>query len=227
MHVHHYLQLGVSSEAVFKLKSPNWEKSQLLRSFLIPSDKAHQLHLSGQERVLMIWLDPEFQSTRSLLHVDDIQLSLHELEEQLKGFSEQKLNCQVAGEIRDIVTGIPSLIEPRKIDHRLSSAIDWVNQNLVEQSITAEQLAETVYLSSSRFMHLFSEQIGIPVRKYILWQRLRHALLQLAEGVSITESAHAAGFTDSSHMNRTFNAMFGITPSKIFKNSRFIQVLAC
>jgi AraC-like DNA-binding protein len=76
-------------------------------------------------------------------------------------------------------------------------------------------------------MHLFSEQVGIPVRKFILWQRLKYALLMLADGSAITKAAHAAGFTDSAHMNRTFNAMFGIGPSEIFKNSRFIQFFAC
>jgi AraC-like DNA-binding protein len=43
----------------------------------------------------------------------------------------------------------------------------------------------------------------------------------------MTEAAHGAGFTDSFNLNRIFNAMFGITSSKTFKNSTFIQVIAC
>lgn len=32
-------------------------------------------------------------------------------------------------------------------------------------------------------------------------------------GGTITDAAHAAGFTDISHANRAFHEMFGLTPS--------------
>jgi AraC-like DNA-binding protein len=219
--------MGVSSDAVFELKSPGWENIKTVKSFLIPSDLPHQLSLSGSEKVLMIWLDPEFRIHRSIIKPKDIQFPFHELENELIDYSKERLSCENAEKVREIVTGTELLEKQENIDHRILSAIEWINQHLTEQTITTEHLADMVYLSSSRFMHLFSEQIGIPVRKYILWQRLRYALIQLSQGITITESSHAAGFTDSSHMNRSFNAMFGITPSKIFKNSRFIQVLPC
>lgn len=219
--------MGVSSDAVFELKSPGWENIKTVKSFLIPSDLPHQLALSGSENVLMIWLDPEFRIHRSIIKPKDIQFPFYELENELIDYSKERLSCENAEKVREIVTGTELLEKQENIDHRILSAIEWINQHLTEQTITTEHLADEVYLSSSRFMHLFSEQIGIPVRKYILWQRLRYALIQLSQGITITESSHAAGFTDSSHMNRSFNAMFGITPSKIFKNSRFIQVLPC
>lgn len=194
---------------------------------MIPSDHPHQLRLDGTDSVLMIWLDPEFKTHRSLSHIDDIRYPLKELEKQLVSLCHQPLTCENAREIRNLITGQASDSGQRVLDDRITDAVDWISRHLHEQTITTEQLAGEVYLSPSRFMHLFSGQIGIPVRKYILWQRLRHALLLLAGGHSITEAAHGAGFTDSSHMNRTFNAMFGINPSLIFKNSRFIQVFGC
>ena len=62
-------------------------------------------------------------------------------------------------------------------------------------------------------IHLFSREMGLPIRRYTLWLRLRDVFLSLAEGCSLTEAAHRAGFADSPHMSRTFRGMFGIPPS--------------
>lgn len=226
MHAHHYVQYGISNSGSFDLSSPDWSSSKRVRSFLIPSDVSHQIRLTGSDKVLMVWLDPEFQIKRSISDTTTIQTSVGDLEPELEGLNDQQLNCELAREIREVITGWTDT-ENDQLDERISSCINWIKEHLTDKTITTEDLAKSVFLSPSRLMHLFSEQLGIPVRKYILWQRLRHAILQLASGSTITEAAHDAGFTDSPHMNRTFNAMFGITPSKIFKNSRFIQVFGC
>ena len=66
---------------------------------------------------------------------------------------------------------------------------------------------------------------GLPLRRYVLWLRLRDVLLSLAEGASLTEAAHAAGFADSAHMSRTFRDMFGVRPSMFLKNQRGVEVV--
>ena len=227
MHAHHFMQYGLSSSPAIDLFSTDWSGPRRVRSFIVPSDISHRVRLSGRDRVLMVWLDPEFQIKRSISDSTGIMTSLGELESEMEPFYKQRMDCDAARRIREVITGWPDSESSDRLDERISACLTWIKQHLTERTITMEDLAATVFLSPSRLMHLFSDQIGIPVRKYILWQRLRHALLQLAEGVSITEAAHSAGFTDSPHMNRTFKAMFGITPSKIFKNSRFIQVRGC
>ncbi|MGD8426022.1 MAG: AraC family transcriptional regulator, partial [Balneolaceae bacterium] len=219
------VQLGISESPAFKLKGHGWKEPRNLSSFLIPPDVSHKLWLSGDDDVLMIWLDPERSTVLSIGDSDTIYSPLEDLETKLISFCNTPLDCGQAKKIRDMIVG--GVQEKSEGDERILETIFWIKEHLVEQTITAEDLAGKVYLSKSRFMHLFSDQVGIPVRKYILWQRLKHALVMLSDGSNITESAHGAGFTDSPHMNRTFNAMFGITPSKIFKNSRFIQVFAC
>lgn len=49
----------------------------------------------------------------------------------------------------------------------------------------------------------------------MLWARLNAGLVAVMAGNSWTDAAHAAGFTDSSHLNRTFNRMFGLNPSSV------------
>ena len=65
--------------------------------------------------------------------------------------------------------------------------------------------------------------LGMPVRRYLLWLRLRDAIAQLARGVSITTVAHAAGFADAAHLDRTFRRMLGFTPSTARQVSQFVQ----
>jgi AraC-like DNA-binding protein len=55
--------------------------------------------------------------------------------------------------------------------------------------------------------------MGLPVRRYLLWLRLRDAVGELARGVSVARAAHAAGFADGPHFSRTFRRMLGFTPS--------------
>lgn len=225
MHYHHYLQFGFSRAPSFRLRTKKQDFGYV-NSFLIPADTPHELRLKGDAPVIMFWLDPEYQHQQTAPVSDEIITPLSNLNTQLAGLTDQPLSCESANNIRSVITG-KSPLTLKNLDSRIAETIVRIAQELTSQTITAEYLASEVYLSPGRFMHLFSDEVGIPVRKYILWQRLRHTLIQMAEGKSITEVAISAGFTDSSHMNRNFNAMFGITPSKIFKNSRFVQVFAC
>ena len=36
-------------------------------------------------------------------------------------------------------------------------------------------------------------------------------------GVSVTEAAHSAGFSDAAHMTRTFRRMLGTSPSELVR----------
>lgn len=92
---------------------------------------------------------------------------------------------------------------------------------------TVDEMADGVFLSPSRLMHLFRDNVARPIRRYGLWQRLLLALHYMADGTSITEAAHAAAFSDAAHLTRTFRAMIGVTSSELFKNSRSIQAIVC
>ena len=82
------------------------------------------------------------------------------------------------------------------------------------------RLAEHFGLSYHRTSHLFSEAVGLPVRKYQLWQKLYRAGTPLGEGASLTEAAHAAGFVDSAHFSRTFQNAYGRSPREMFRTRR-------
>ncbi len=110
------------------------------------------------------------------------------------------------------------------IDPRVSRSIEWIRAGR-ENGILVKDIAAEVDLSESRFSHLFTEHVRVPVRRYLLWLRLRDALHMLAGGGSLTETAHSAGFADSAHLTRTFKTSLGIAPSALVKESSLVSFL--
>lgn len=99
-------------------------------------------------------------------------------------------------------------------DPRVAKMIAWVTARL-DQAVGLNDVAALVSLSPGRTRHLFVQQTGLPFRTYILWLRLQRALELFAGGAPLTEAAHAAGFSDSAHLSRTFHRMFGIVAASL------------
>jgi AraC-like DNA-binding protein len=89
------------------------------------------------------------------------------------------------------------------------------NTNLAPQYWSAKSIASQLHLSESRFLHLFKENMQLPLRPYLLWRRLICAIKALESGQNATQAAHIAGFSDSAHLSRTFKKQFGITLQKL------------
>ncbi len=85
----------------------------------------------------------------------------------------------------------------------------------LDGDVRLSALAPRVGLSVGRLSHLFTAEVGFPLRPYVLWLRLHRAAEHLQRGASLTEAAHAAGFTDSAHLNRVFRRTLGLNPSEI------------
>ncbi|KAF0241926.1 MAG: AraC family transcriptional regulator, partial [bacterium] len=102
----------------------------------------------------------------------------------------------------------------RSIDPRIEKVISTI-KSMAGTPLTAIELAQIAGLSESRLAHLFNEQTGIPIRRYILWVKLQKAIVEMINTNSLTEVAHASGFADSAHFTRTFRRMFGIVPSSL------------
>ena len=118
------------------------------------------------------------------------------------------------------------LASPVNMDERVAEAVKLMQRLNISQAPT-KIIAEKVYLSESRLAHLFKENIGIPIRRYLLWSRLAKAVAYIFNGETFTSAAHSAGFADAAHFSRTFKQMFGLNLREIFKNSQFVQVNFC
>lgn len=100
------------------------------------------------------------------------------------------------------------------VDERIDSVLDYVKTH-IDDPLPLGQLTEVACLSEGRLMHLFKEQVGIPIRKYVLWNRLQVSVQHVLQGQNLTQAAHSGGFADSAHFSRTFSEMFGIRPSDV------------
>ena len=98
-------------------------------------------------------------------------------------------DIQPCGEARllldDILISLAGGSSPSKVmDERIKKVIGICKQTPSEQ-LSAGFLSKKVNLSESRLTHLFKEQVGIPLRRYLLWQKLSIALMELSKGGSV------------------------------------------
>ncbi len=103
------------------------------------------------------------------------------------------------------------------LDRRITRVLKLIRDGLPDEPNT-DALAEAVGLSRSRLLHLFKEQLGLPMGQYLLWRRLFEAARLWDEGLSMAEAGHAAGFYDQAHYTRTMRKMLDVTPSGISRN---------
>lgn len=99
-------------------------------------------------------------------------------------------------------------------DKRVGPAISYIHAHLGE-SMTVEELAVQVSLSSSRFAACFRQLVGVSPKTYIASQRQALAARRLLEsGRSIQEIAHECGYRSMPSFTKSFVKQFGSTPSK-------------
>lgn len=103
-------------------------------------------------------------------------------------------------------------------DGRIRALLERLQEDPTVSTSLAD-LSEGVGLSESRVAHLFREQVGLPLRSYRVWLRMQVAAARIAEGHRATDAAHLAGFSDSSHLSRTCQQMFGLSPSRLPETS--------
>ncbi|AUX32087.1 AraC family transcriptional regulator [Sorangium cellulosum] len=75
-------------------------------------------------------------------------------------------------------------------------------------------LSHEAGLSPRQMRHAFARDVGLPMRAYLRWKRLRRAIAAVEGGASLSAAAAAAGFADSAHLSRVFREQFGMTPTQ-------------
>jgi AraC-like DNA-binding protein len=75
-------------------------------------------------------------------------------------------------------------------------------------------LSHEAGLSPRQMRHAFARDVGLSMRAYLRWKRLRRAIAAVEEGASLSAAAASAGFADSAHLSRVFREQFGMTPTQ-------------
>jgi AraC-like DNA-binding protein len=231
-HAHHAIQICVAVEGSFRLRPGPESPWRRHRGVVIRSDQRHQLDGSGCE-VVIVYLEPESQEGRRLAvgrPGGPIQAvppaAVRAIRAATAAAASREVDSEAALRLcRDILAQLGVRLERSGApDDRVRRALVAIRADPTRRWKVAE-LAEAARLSSRRFREVFSSQVGMSCRQYLLWTRLNSALRQLASGASLTEVALAAGFADAAHLTRTFRRMVGIVPSAIARSVCFVEGL--
>lgn len=104
-------------------------------------------------------------------------------------------------------------------DERISQVLEYLRSlDEVPEEITA-QLCAKVCLSPSRLSHLFKENVGISLHRYLAMDKMRKGYIHFQKYGNITEASMRAGFDSPSHFAATCKRMFGISFSEFVKGS--------
>lgn len=178
--------------------------------FVAPADTSHRAVADFSSAFL--YIDPDAHAGRQ------IATALGGGVRVLSAAEAQEVSAIVAatlsGQIVDPVAEFANLMgaqhAPARAVGRIQDALAAFEQ--ADLDLSSESLARHLKLSRSRLSHLFAEEIGIPLRTFLLWSKLRRSFAGITQGLSLTQAAHAGGFADSAHFSRTCVRMFGANP---------------
>ena len=218
-HKHHLIAIILSYGEPFEITRENG-RPELYEAVFIQKDTNYKLEAGANDLVIFIHLDPYseygIQLSQQVPPIQRLEPASFEdvMDDCLAWFSESGNNIQRTEQLLNaiastVVSGTPNT---REMDRRVVKCIQHIKQSDLEK-IYIDQIAELVYLSSSRLSHLFKEETGLTVRQFVLHRKLVKSLQAMYEQHNFTESSLIGGFTDQPHFTKTFKNAFGIKPS--------------
>lgn len=231
-HRHHALQITINLEpSEFTLREGSHELNT--RGVIIRPNAPHHVVSSDSWRAVLLF-DAQTQCAQQIKQRFLTTTAVHSLSDddlnychaQLKDFSTSAQSIENADlAISAIIDRLAGPIDYAEAHPRIEKALSLIH-HAQGKELTLPQLAEQVFLSESRLSHLFKEEIGIPIQRYLLWYKVMQTAFNIGRGMSLTDAAQEAGFADSAHFSRSFRAMFGITPSHILKRSQHVRIIS-
>ena len=111
-------------------------------------------------------------------------------------------------------------IQDKKAISKIMPVIEYVDKNYAEQ-ITLESLSELLNFNKSYFCRLFKRATDSTFTEYLNFVRICKSEKLLKNGLSVSETAYAVGYSSLSYFNRTFKKYKLCSPSaykKIMSN---------
>lgn len=214
-HSHHCVQLVMVTQGTLRIRTGPDAAWRMCGAALVRPGADHEVDARGKT-LLIGFVDPESELGTALaerIKGDISRLAATEVRRWRLAVGSKLTPARVKRWVRnDLLSGRRVV----KIHPRVRRVLKYVRENLSwGADLSLKTLADVSDLSPSRLMHVFTASVGVPVRPYILWLRLQRASYELMNGVTVTETAHIAGFSDAAHLTRTFRRMLGTTPTDL------------
>jgi AraC-like DNA-binding protein len=227
--------LLISLEDDLELLNNQGEPLARSKSFLIPSGSDISID-THNSKIAMCFLD-------------DLGRNFDSLAPKMKNKIEQKkqsiyFDCKINDEILEHANYIdskrPSHTEVSEIlniwlnknehkhrhlyDERVAKAVSLIKDH-PQLNMSVAEIADKVSLSVPRLIQIFKQVTGTPIRRFRLWQRILVTAEKLSLGMTLTDAAIEAGFSDYAHFSRTYRELSGGNPSDARDNTE-IRILA-
>ena len=220
-HTHHAVQLSIGLDGALRLNKGT-DQQTLLPGVIVNSEVSHSLLAEGQW-VVSLYLEPESEDYERLIAYYPGEESGgfralivgDELKSQFLALLGNNINPILAKNLVEKLIGLKGVSTTRSLDLRVIKVLKYLEQNQ-SLNLPLEQLAKHVCLSPDRLAHLFRKEVGIPIRRFVLWKKCRLAAEAACRGKPLIYAAQEGGFTDSAHLTRSFQKLYGINPSFLF-----------
>ena len=110
-------------------------------------------------------------------------------------------------------------LETRVLDQRIRQVAGLIERDLENQPDT-ESCAREISVTASRFRRLFRESTGVQFRYYRMWKRARSYLRHIESPASLTQTALALGYPDSTHFSHSIRQTYGLPPLEMKKHMK-------
>tara|TARA_R110002049_G_scaffold2364_1_gene17226 strand:- start:178 stop:1071 length:894 start_codon:yes stop_codon:yes gene_type:complete len=109
---------------------------------------------------------------------------------------------------------------PNNSDERITKMLTYINENIDKTALLkVENLAEVFMMSPTYVSEFFKKQVHLSLREYIIKAKLKLVEIRLLNSdFTLTQIADELGFTDVSHLSKTFKRYAG-TSLREFKNN--------
>ncbi|WP_280239803.1 AraC family transcriptional regulator [Nocardia abscessus] len=211
LHAHHAVQIVAASTPIVVVDGSGVRRQGT--HVIVPTDAPHRIDV-GSAHGTAVYLDPETAAGAAAdrrAHVNGWAGSADTFGLTAGG---SDLTAQVTAVVDDLLPqdGASGAGERHAV---VTAALHLLPALVRKGSVRGSDVARQLGIPAARLSHLFAEQMGIPLRRYILWLRLHIARTRALAGDDLAAAAHAAGFTDDADLIRTCRRTFGLPPSAL------------
>lgn len=98
----------------------------------------------------------------------------------------------------------------------VGNILEYINKKISE-TVTIEDIAKELFISSSYVCRVFKSETGTTINKYITARKISLAKSMLANGCTVKEACEKSGFNDYANFIKVFSKVVGISPKKYGK----------